>query len=359
MISAQMLLETTRDLKVLYVEDDNDLCLATQNLLSLYFSQVDIAYDGKEGFEKYSKYKKLHGYNYDIVLTDINMPIMNGLDMAKEIFKVHESQSIIILTAHNSQEYLYESISLGIDGFMSKPIDNEQLFKTIFKISQAINDHKMIEDYMHQVEILNAELQDSNSALILKNQELEKSIRMLDTVISKEEIIHPKIDELESTPEQIEDIKNQISHLINDDLFELKEILTEIDVCIIDIINNLEDISSENIEILVKYFSRYAAILHYYTFFNELSLAMSDFAQTIRAVELPKNEECVKNIFAFLETFVYVLSKWHTDLSSGDENKLNQLDASIISDMVTIKNMWTQTYIESPNEEDLERIFDF
>jgi len=359
MISSEMLLETTRDLKVLFVEDDSDLCLATQNLLSLYFSQVDIAYDGKEGFEKYSAYKKLHGYNYDIVLTDINMPVMNGLDMAREILKVHESQSIIILTAHNSQEYLYESITLGIDGFMSKPIDNDQLFKTIFKISQAINDHKMIEDYMHQVEELNAELQDSNSALILKNKELEKSLRMLDTVISKEEIIRPKVDEIESTPAEQEDIKNQILQLINDDLFELKEILTEIDVTIIDTINNLENIPDENIELLVKHFSRYASILHYYTFFNELSLGMSDFSQMMRTTQLPNSEENVRNIFTFLETFVYVLSKWHNDLSSGDESKINQFDASIISDMATIKNMWIQTYDDNINEEDLDDIFDF
>ena len=359
MISAQMLLETTRDLKVLYVEDDNDLCLATQSLLSLYFSQVDIAYDGKEGFEKYLEYEKLHGYHYDIVLTDINMPIMSGLDMAREILEIHESQSIIILTAHNSQEYLYESISLGIDGFMSKPIDNDQLFKTIFKISQAINDHKMIENYMLQVEELNAELQDSNSALILKNKELEKSLRMLDTVISKEEIIHPKVDEVESTPAEQEDIKNQISQLINDDLFELKEILTEIDVTIIDTINNLDKIPQDNIEMLVKYFSRYASILHYYTFFNELSLGMSDFSHMMRTTQLPNSEEHVRNIFTFLETFVYVLSKWHNDLSSGDESKVNQFDASIISDMATIKNMWIQTYDDNINEEDLDNIFDF
>jgi len=359
MISAQMLLETTRDLKVLYVEDDNDLCLATQSLLSLYFSKVDIAADGKSGLDAFSEYKKLNGYNYDIVLTDINMPIMNGLDMTREILKLNESQAIIILTAHNSQEYLYESISLGVDGFMSKPIDNEQLFRTIFKISQAINDHKMIDDYMNQVESLNAELQETNSALLLKNKELEKSLRMLDTVISKDDIIHPKIDEVESTPEQKEDMKNQISHLINDDLFELKEILTEIDVTLIDTINSLDNIPEENIEVLVKHFSRYAAILHYYTFFNELSLGMSDFAQMMRVTHLPSSEESVKNIFTFLETFVYVLSKWHNDLSSGEESKLNQLDASIISDMATIKNMWTQTHMQSVNEEDLDDIFDF
>lgn len=359
MISTQMLLETTRDLEVLYVEDDNALCLTTQELLRLYFAKVDIAADGKEGLEKYAEYKELHGNSYDIVLTDVKMPIMNGFEMLKEIYKITETQPVIIFTAHNSQECLYESISLGVDGFMIKPLNTSQLFKTIFKVSQAIHNNKMIEDYVEQVEELNSELQASNRALVLKNKELEKSLRMLDTVIAKEEIIHPKKTETVSTLEEDEDMKNQISQLINDDLFELKEILTEIDVSIIDIIGDLENIPDENITILVKHFSRYAAILNYYTFFNELSLSMSSFSHTIKHTPLPQNQESLRNVFTFLETFVYVLSKWQDDLSSGEESQLNQLDASIISDMRTIENMWTQSHDENVNEEDLDDIFDF
>lgn len=86
---------------------------------------------------------------------------------------------------------------------------------------------------------------------------------------------------------------------------------------------------------------------------------MSSFAETIKETALPEDEECVHNIFTFLETFVYVLSKWHDDLSSGEESKINQLDASIISDIETIQNMWTQTYGESAGEEELDDIFDF
>ena len=359
MISAKMLLETTRDLNVLYVEDDEDLCLATKGLLELYFAKVDTAVNGKLGLEKFIEYKKENSTYYDIVLTDINMPVMDGLRMSKEIYKVNDRQSIIILTAHNSAEYLLESISLGIDGFMTKPINNDQLFKTIFKISQAINDHKMIESYMNQVEILNEELASKNETLLQRNRELEKSLRMLDTVINKEEIIQSKPEEKQDSCELGKDIQDQIFHLINDDLFELKEILTEIDVGIIEVINNQDNILPESIDLLVKYFSRYSAILNYYTFFNTLSLGMSGFSDTMRDVPLPQNPETIHNIFTFLETFVYVLSKWHDDLSSGDESKLNQLDASIISDMATIQNMWTQTYLENETSEDLDDIFDF
>lgn len=359
MISAKMLLETTRDLKVLYVEDDEELCLVTKDLLELYFAQVDIAMNGKLGLEKFTSYKRENGEYYDIVMTDINMPVMDGLEMSKEIYTINETQAIVILTAHNSAEYLLESISLGIDGFMMKPIDNDQLFKTIFKISQALNDHKMIELYVQQVEDLNEELATKNETLLKKNQELEKSLRMLDTVIGKDEVIKSKAEEQTLSCELDRDIQEQIFHLIHDDLFELKEILVEIDVTIIEIINNQESISSDNITLLVKHFTRYAAILNYYTFFNNLSLSMSGFAEIMKDIPLPTDEETVHNIFTFLETFIYVLSKWHDDLSSGDESKINQFDASIISDMETIQNMWTQSYGDSDGEENLDDIFDF
>jgi len=359
MISAKMLLETTRDLKVLYVEDDEELCLATKCLLELYFEKVDTAFNGQLGLEKFIAHKKESGEYYDIVIADINMPVLNGLKMSQEIYKINERQSIVILTAHNSSEYLLESISIGVDGFLTKPLNNDQLFKTIFKISQALNDHKMIEFYLHQVEDLNEELALKNEILLKKNQELEKSLRMLDTVIAKEEIIKEKTEIKPLSCDLDRDIQEQISHLIHDDLFELKEILTEIDVCIIEIINNQDNISSENINLLVKHFSRYAAILNYYTFFNNLSLAMSSFSETMREIPLPEDRETIHNIFTFLETFIYVLSKWHDDLSSGDETNLNQFDASIISDMETIINMWTQVYNDDSSEENLDDIFDF
>lgn len=359
MINKKLLLDVTRELSVLCVDDDKGFCENTQTLLKSYFSNVEVAFNAKEGLEKYKAYSELHGDTYSIVITDISMPEINGLEMSKEILKLNENQSIIIATAHNSQAYFLESIMIGIDGFLLKPIKSEQLFKTLFKVSQSIHDHKMIESYVEQVEDLNIELQESNRVLQLKNSELEKSLRMLDTVIAKEEIIHPKVDKVSINLEQEADIKNQISQLINDDLFELTEILTEIDVSIIAIIGDLENIHDENIEILIKHFARYATILHYYTFFNELGLAMSSFSHTIRETPLPQDIEVVRNIFTFLETFVYVLSKWHKDLSSGDESKLNQLDASIISDMTTIENMWTQRNDENVNEEDLDDIFDF
>jgi len=361
-ITPQMLLEISRDLSVLYVEDDDMLRSSTAELFSVYFKKIDTAVDGVNALEMYEEFKCVNDVYYDLVITDLNMPRMNGIEMCNKMLTFNETQAIIITTAHNSADYLLESIALGINGFITKPIDKNQLNRAIFKAAQAINDHKMIDIYIDQVEELNAELQEKNDALVAKNLELEKSFRMLDTVIHKEEIINPITSATCVTKEDIakeEDIKEQIYQLIHDDLFELREVLTEIDVSIIDIINNIDNLNSSIIEPLAKQFSRYASILKFYTFFTNLSAAMSNFSLTMQNTPLPESEENIRNIFMFLETFVYVLSKWQDDLASGEESKLNQFDASIISDMDTITNMWTQKHNEEVSEDDLDDIFDF
>lgn len=363
MITTSVVLENTKELNVLYVEDDIELLHSTKELFDIYFKSVEIASNGKDGLAKYIAYEQENGKYFDLVISDINMPELNGIEMATNILRENEMQAIVFITAYNTVEYFLEIVALGIDGFVSKPLCTEQLNKTFYKVSQAINDHKMINIYIDQIENLNAELVNQNNDLVQKNSELEKSLRMLDTVISKEERSYKKpkdaIVECIGEDELEEEIRNQMLQLVNDDLFELKEILIEIDVCIIGIINNLNDIPQDLLQALIKNFSKYAAILHYYTFFAELSVAMTHFANTMKETPLPETQENINNVFMFLETFVYVLSKWQNDLSSGDENKLNQLDASIISDMNTITNMWTQKASDEVYEEDLDDIFDF
>jgi len=364
MITTQMLLETTRNLHLLYVEDDNDLLSTTEEFFSLYFKSVTTAVNGEDALQKYIDYEKKNSEYFDIVITDISMPKLNGIDMSRKILKLNQTQAILIVTAHTSSQYLCELIEMGIDGYLVKPVNNEQLFKSMFRVTRSISDHKMIENYVKQVENLNLELHESNTTLQKRNEELEKSLRMLDTVIHKNGIITKQSEEeneSDKSDEKLrlrEDIKSQIIQLINDDLFELRELLDEIDVCIIDIINNSVSISDENLGLLIKHFSRYAAILNYYTFFNELSLAMANFSQVMKDTPLPENMEIRNNVFTFLETFIYVLTKWQDGLALGEENTLNQLDASIISDMDTIINMWLQVEEES-SQEDLDDIFDF
>lgn len=147
MVNLQEMLQFTKSQTLLYVEDDLSLLETTAELLSNFFPNLQTAINGQDGLNKYKEFHEASGNYYDMIITDINMPNLNGVEMSKEILKINSQQCIIITTAHNEVEYLRSAVELGIDGFISKPINNEMLLATIFKASQAVSDHKFVQEH--------------------------------------------------------------------------------------------------------------------------------------------------------------------------------------------------------------------
>ena len=361
MSDVKLMLEYTKKLRVLYVEDDRNLVEATKELLENFFLSLDVAYNGQEGLDKYELFQKEHNEFYDLVITDINMPNINGIVMSSKIIEQNPEQSIVITSAHNEVEFLSSAIDLGIDGFVSKPIKNQKLMKVLHKVSKAIGDHKYVQEHVAVMEELTIKLETQNSELLSKNAELEKSFRMLDTMVHKEQIatVKKESNPIDSKDAQIQAImREQIEHLITNDLVELKELHQEIDAIIMGLMKNVDRVDMYSIADIVEKFRRYASVLSFYNFFDELSSAMKNFSITLKENKLPQSKESIQNIFMILESFMYVLGRWQDDLVSGDENSINLLDASMISDMNTISNLWIQKE-EEVSEEDLEGVFDF
>jgi DNA-binding response OmpR family regulator len=128
-----------KELNVLVVEDDKDLNELLTNMLKMFYKSVESAYDGKDGLEKY-----VNG-NYDIIVSDINMPNMNGVEMAKEIKKFNRDQVIIVLSAHNEPHFLIDLIETGVDGFSQKPFNPAAFIPTIHRESKHIIQRRELE----------------------------------------------------------------------------------------------------------------------------------------------------------------------------------------------------------------------
>ena len=129
--------------KLLYVEDNKEAREATLGIFEEFFGDIFIAVDGKDGYEKFIK-------NYediDLIITDINMPNMNGMEM---ITKIKESKlkevPILILSAHNEVNYFINSIRVGVNGYLLKPIDIEQFVASLCQISQTIKLTRELEE---------------------------------------------------------------------------------------------------------------------------------------------------------------------------------------------------------------------
>ena len=119
-------------IKVLYVEDDEFAQKETKELLLNFFKDIDTAGDGLEGLEKFKSKR------HDIVITDINMPKMDGLEMIKRIKEIDKRVPILIITAFNNFEYLVESIKVGVYGYILKPIDINQLMESVYRVVERI-----------------------------------------------------------------------------------------------------------------------------------------------------------------------------------------------------------------------------
>lgn len=124
---------------ILVVEDEVKTRESMINILSERFSKVIGAQNGDEGLKKFKKFKP------DLVITDIAMPIMDGLDMAREIKEISDDVPIVVLSAYSEKERLLRSIDIGIDKYLIKPVDIEELFKVLdYLIGEKIEANMLV-----------------------------------------------------------------------------------------------------------------------------------------------------------------------------------------------------------------------
>ena len=116
---------------VLFADDEEKIRQSMERLLSLKFETIYLAKDGAEALEIYKEKSP------DIVITDIMMPNMTGLELTKEIREISRETPVIIATAHNETDFFIEAIENGVVRFLLKPIELPKLFSmhfTFFKI---------------------------------------------------------------------------------------------------------------------------------------------------------------------------------------------------------------------------------
>lgn len=106
-----------KNLKLLFVEDEEDLVSIISDTLTKLGANFLIAKNGKDGLELFK-----NNADIDVVITDINMPIMNGLEMIKEIRELSNVE-VVIMSAHTESEYIDKSKELGVKHYLLKPFD--------------------------------------------------------------------------------------------------------------------------------------------------------------------------------------------------------------------------------------------
>jgi CheY-like chemotaxis protein len=119
-----------KDSSLLFVDDEDSIRESFADMFPSFFKEVEVASDGLEALEKYKQRA------FDLVISDIRMPNMDGIELSRAIKDINPKQPIIVVSAHSESEYFMQLIESGIDGFILKPIKPKLLFD---KISQILS----------------------------------------------------------------------------------------------------------------------------------------------------------------------------------------------------------------------------
>ncbi len=132
--------EILKNINVLYVEDEDDVREFTSKTISTIVNKVVVACNGKEGLEEFNKNPDIN-----LILTDINMPKMGGLEMCEEIRKEDKEIPIVITSAHSDPSFLKKAIDVKVSAYAMKPIDLYNLIESMIKAVEPIFLRKELE----------------------------------------------------------------------------------------------------------------------------------------------------------------------------------------------------------------------
>jgi len=138
--------ELTKNLTVLYAEDDASAQQEIEKILKIFFKNTLVANDGEEGLELYYKYQD----KIDLILSDIQMPKINGLEMIEQIRTGDRDIPVIMLTAFNDQEYFLKSINLKIDKYLIKPLDKKAFIETIYDVAFSLSQKHLLQQLIRE-----------------------------------------------------------------------------------------------------------------------------------------------------------------------------------------------------------------
>jgi len=113
------------NISVLFVDDNETIRQLYRRILEKHVNNLYIAENGFHGLELYQKHKP------DLVITDMVMPVMNGLEMVKEIKKVAPEAKFVVMSAYSEKDSFVEAIHMGIDGYLMKPVEAKKLLSLI------------------------------------------------------------------------------------------------------------------------------------------------------------------------------------------------------------------------------------
>ena len=333
MITAKELRSITQSLNILYAEDEAMLREDLQTTLSKLFANTFTATNGQEAIEIFKKEK------IDLILTDINMPIMNGIELINEVKKLQQDElQIIVLSAHNEVRLLTNLINIGVDGFLNKPLNKEKMIDILYKSAKILDDRKMLLAFQKQQE---------EEFLIIqrKNEVLEQKYNQFAAQINKSS--QPSIQKQEKMPLK-ED--GYFQTLLQDDKDELTDLAFEIDNYIA-MLFKTDSMDANYLNKVSNAYKKYGAVLNTYPEFYDIGNRLGDFAHEILKLE-HKFMEDLHQTGIFFESLQLSLESFRENIWNKEAKQPRFYNASLIVDIQGVID-----FLHNKEQEDSEMEF--
>lgn len=153
-----------KEISCLYVEDENSIREPLSMLLTKYLKEVFVAENGEEGLKLFKENR------VDIVISDIRMPKMDGLEMSQKIKEIDSEVLIILVTAFSDIDYLKKAIEIGVEAYLTKPLELDKLFKKLNFLAEIIKNKRESKELLNLLKMV-FDMQ-NEAILLLKEGEI-------------------------------------------------------------------------------------------------------------------------------------------------------------------------------------------
>jgi len=138
-IDLVQLTDQTKKLSAMIVEDEKVANELLSSTFKNFFSDVRSCFNGEEALQEYLKAQP------DVIFVDVIMSGMDGIELSRQIRAINPTQIIIIISASNDIEKISESIEVGVNSFIQKPIDTKKIIELLVNVVAMITKKKKIE----------------------------------------------------------------------------------------------------------------------------------------------------------------------------------------------------------------------
>ena len=177
----------TKSMSILLVEDSSTIRNAMVRMLNNLFAHLVAAEDGQKAFDAYQQHYEEHGKNFDIVITDLEMPNIDGVKLSRMLFDCNPEQEIIAISSSDSAEMLIKLINLGVNKFILKPVKEEQLYQLLNETTQKIF-HKRLKRQEEEELLLHNEILQKREAAYLNKLEAFNDVLNESAIVSKTDL---------------------------------------------------------------------------------------------------------------------------------------------------------------------------